>query len=197
MARAQRGIANFREDFGGSGELPAGWQWLVGRRPNARISDGMLTLTVADDSAAAVQSIVIPSFVAETAVDTRRLINGAFAGLAILGDRANQLSLVTNGKTIQIWSQRRGERAAIAETAAEPGATIRLRVACSDGNKFRFAVQGKDGAWTELAGETDGSFLPPWDRGVRVGVYVAGANGAAASFDYFLSKPDDGKLLAK
>jgi beta-xylosidase len=195
-ARSQIDLARFREDFSGRGELPAGWQWPVGRRPAAKLSDGMLTLTVTDDTTAAVQSITIPSFVAETAVDTKRLASGAFAGLVVFGDRTNQLSLVTNGKTIQVWNQRRGERTTIAETAAQSGGAIRLRIACIDGNKFRFAVQGKGGAWTEVAGETDGSFLPPWDRGVRTGVFVAGEKGAAASFDYFVSTPDDGMLFA-
>jgi len=57
-------------------------------------------------------------------------------------------------------------------------------------------VQAAGGKWKELAGETDGSFLPPWDRGVRTGMYVAGAKGAAGTFEYFASTPDDGKLFA-
>ena len=105
-------------------------------------------------------------------------------------------ALVTDGKKVQLWNQRRGERTTVAETGVQSRATIRLRVACIDGNRFRFAVQGADGTWTELAGETDGSFLPPWDRGLRTGLYVTGDKGAIGSFEYFVSSPDDGKLLA-
>ncbi len=47
-----------------------------------------------------------------------------------------------------------------------------------------------------LAGETDGSFLPPRDRGVRAGLFVAGANGASGDFAFFASQPDDAELLA-
>lgn len=195
-ARLQKPVTSFREDFGGQGELEPGWQWIIGRRPATRISDGRLTLTVADEPASTVQSITVPSFVAETAVDTKRLADGAFAGLVVYGDRVNHLALVTDGKKIQAWSLRRNERTTVAETTAAPGAAIRLRVAAVDGSRFRFAVQGSDGKWVELAGETDGSFLPPWDRGVRAGVYVAGSKGATGSFDYFVSTPDDGKLFA-
>ena len=195
-ARAQGDLSAFRDDFGGSGELPTGWQWPVGRKPAARISDGRLTLTTTDEPAAAVRSITVPSFVAETAVDARRLAKGAFAGLAVFGDRMNYLAAVTDGKTIQIWVQRKGERVTVAQFDAPTGAAIRLRVACSNGDKFRFAMQDGGGAWKEFAGETDGSFLPPWDRGVRTGVYVAGATNVAGSFDYFVSTPGSGGLFA-
>jgi xylan 1,4-beta-xylosidase len=195
-ARAQDDLSGFKEDFAGSGALPSGWQWPLGRKPAARISDGMLTLTSTEEPATAVRSITVPSFVAETAVDSGRLGKGAFAGLVVFGDRMNHLALVTDGKTVQVWSQRKGERTTVAQAGALPGAAIRLRVACSNGDKFRFAVQEKEGAWKEFSGETDGSFLPPWDRGVRTGVYVAGGDHAAGSFDYFISTPGEGKLFA-
>lgn len=196
VARSQRDVRTFRADFDRAGELEPGWQWVVGRKPATRVSDGKLTLTTTDaDPASAVQSITAPSFVAETAVATQGLANGAFAGLVAYGDRANHLALVTNGKAVQLWSLRRGERTIIGEAPAS-GDMVRLRIACVDGNRFRFAVQGEGGKWKELAGETDGSFLPPWDRGVRTGVYVAGGNGVAGTFDYFSSVPDDGKLFA-
>lgn len=193
---AQRDVARLRAEFNGRGELEPGWQWPVGHRPISQLADGSLALTAGDEPATAVQSITVPSFVAETAVAAKSLGAGAFAGLAVYGDRANHLAFVTDGKTVQIWSRRRGDRTVVAETPALAGDLVRLRVACSEGNRFRFAVQGAGGKWTELGGETDGSFLPPWDRGVRTGVYVAGPKGATGSFDYFSSVPDDAKLFA-
>ncbi|MES2692593.1 MAG: family 43 glycosylhydrolase, partial [Verrucomicrobiota bacterium] len=195
-ARNQKDVTSFRDEFGGSGELSPGWQFIFGRTALSKLSGGRLTLTAGEEGASAVQSIMVPSFVAETAVDTKTLASGAFAGVVVYGDRVNHLSLVTDGKTIQVWSQRKGERTKVAETVAQAGATVKLRVASVDGGRFRFAVQGAGGKWTELASETDGSFLPPWDRGVRTGLYLSGASGAAGSFDYFSLTPDDGKLFA-
>jgi xylan 1,4-beta-xylosidase len=142
-----------------------------------------------------VRSITVPSFVAETSVDTRQLAAASFAGLVVYGDRANHLALVTDGKTIQLWLQRKGARTTIAETGVPADAAIRLRVSCVDGDKFRFAVQEKSGTWKEIAAQTDGSFLPPWDRGVRTGVYVAGPDKATGSFDYFTSTAGTGALF--
>jgi len=86
----------------------------------------------------------------------------------MFGDRANHLALVTDGTKVQVWNQQRGQRTMIAQTPATAtagtGSVIRLRIACTEGSTFRFAVQGSGGVWTELAGQTDGSSLPPWDR---------------------------------
>ncbi len=197
--RQQGDVTRFRDEFDRGASLAPGWQWPIGRRPAATLADGAVTLTVTDGPATAVQSITVPSFVAETAVDVRRLTGGAFAGLALYGDRINHLALVTNGRTFQLWSQRRGERTVIAEApvAAGSGDSLRLRLAGIDGNRFRFAVPAPDGGWAEIAGETDGSFLPPWDRGIRAGLYVAGEVGAAGAFAYFNSTPGDAGLFAR
>jgi beta-xylosidase len=196
-ARVQPDVTRWREEFDGAGPLPAGWQWPIGRRPSATRAGGALTLTVDDGPATVVRPIAVPSFVAETVVQVRGLAPGAEGGLAVYGDRANLLTLVTDGKKIQVWSQRRGERTLVAEAPARSGPTIGLRLAGIDGQKFRFAAQGADGAWTEIAAETDGSFLPPWDRGVRVGLVAAGPKGAQCAFAYFASTPDDAKLFAR
>src|SRR4051812_47588185 len=92
-AKAQKDITVLRDEFSGR-QLDASWQWMIGRRPTTRMGSGRLTMEVTETSASAVQSIVVPSFVAETAVDLSQLAAGVTAGLAIYGDRANQLTLV-------------------------------------------------------------------------------------------------------
>ena len=196
-ATTQKDVTVVRDDFNGTGTaLGAGWQWMLGRKPVARLGGGLLTLESGDTATSAVQSITVPSFVAETAVERKAIAPGVRAGLAVYGDRVNHLALVTDGKKVEVWSEQKSQRHRVAEGEAPAGASIRLRIACVDGNRFRFAVQNAAGKWTELAGETDGSFLPPWDRGVRTGVYVSGAAGATASFDYFTATPGDEKLFA-
>lgn len=189
VARIQNDSTRFREDFSRAGALPTGWQWLIGLRPAAQIADGWLTLTATQEPASAVRSITVPTFQVETVVATRGLGEGTFAGLVAYGDRANHLALVTNGKTAQVWVQRRFERTVIAEAPVQASGSTRLRIGCVGGDKFTFAVENPDGTWTTLPGAADGSFLPPWDRGVRTGLYVAGPNGSAGRFDYFAFTP--------
>ncbi len=104
-ATAQKDITAVRDDFNGRGDLAPGWQWILGRKPNTRQGGGALTLEAGEFPASAVQSITVPSFISETAVDPKSLAKGALAGIAIYGDRANHLALVTDGKKIQVWSE--------------------------------------------------------------------------------------------
>ena len=194
-ASAQKDITKLRDDFSGR-RLSPSWQWLVGRKPSARVADGWLTLEAGEAAASSALSITVPSFVSETSVDPQKIAKGALAGLAVYGDRANHLALLTDGAKVQVWSEEKGQRRKVAEAGAKPGGAIRLRIACVDGNRFRFAIEDPAGKWKEIAGETDGSFLPPWDRGVRTGVHVFGQAGATASFDYFTATPGDEKLFA-
>jgi xylan 1,4-beta-xylosidase len=152
---------------------------------------------VATEPASIVRSITTPSFVAETAVDVEHLGANGFAGLVVYGDRANEIDFVTDGRRIQIWSRRRQLRSTVADVSAGAAAPVALRVACIGGNAFRFAVRSVEGKWQEVGTETDGAFLPPWDRGVRVGLCVAGPKSTQASFTYFTMTPDDAGLFAQ
>lgn len=194
-ARAQADTTVFRDDFTGP-RLAAGWQWQIGPRPDAKLDDGRLMLTGAGGMTGVVQSIRTPSFVAETIVDASRLGSGDFAGIVIYGDRANGIQFLTDGKGVQVRSRRKQKDALAAEARVEGGRPVALRVACVDGNRFRFAVRDPDGAWREVGGETSGAYLPPWDRGVRIGLGLAGKNPAQAGFAYFTLAPDGIRLLA-
>jgi len=74
LARNQKDVTHFREDFGADvrNGLPPGWQWPIARQPVAHVAGGFLTLTAGEEPATAVQSITVASFVAETAVDPKR-----------------------------------------------------------------------------------------------------------------------------
>jgi xylan 1,4-beta-xylosidase len=54
------------------------------------------------------------------------------------------------------------------------GASAFLRMTVREGHLYRFAVSGNGRGWKDVGGENDGSFLPPWDRGVRVALVAAG-----------------------
>jgi hypothetical protein len=56
-----------------------------------------------------------------------------------------------------------------------------------EGHLYRFAVSSNDGrSWQDVGAEIDGSYLPPWDRGVRVALV---ASGAGARFDWLRISP--------
>jgi beta-xylosidase len=83
-----------------------------------------------------------------------------------------------------------------ADTAAGAGiatgaGTVHLRMEVRDGRRYQFSWSADGKAWTPVkqkdAGvqEIDGDYLPPWDRAVRAGLFVMGAQGASGTFDNF------------
>jgi hypothetical protein len=49
--------------------------------------------------------------------------------------------------------------------------------------RLGYSTDGKN--WTELGQPLDVKSLPPWDRGLRVGLTCGGAPGACAQFQNF------------
>lgn len=196
MLRAQMDSTLFRDDFNGT-ELAAGWQWLIGRSLRAHLDAGWLWLSARGESMGVVQSIRTPSFVAETTVDASGLRSGSLAGLVVHGDRTNWIQFAADGKRLQIRTQHKREKVTVADVPVEADRPITLRIACIKGNRFRFAVRQGEGTWQEVGTETSGAYLPPWDRGIRVGVAVEGEAPANGGFDYFSLTPDSDRLLER
>src|SRR5262249_39507485 len=92
--------------------------------------------------------------------------------------------------------RQRSQDQEIAAVSLPKGDFVRLRIASTDGSTFRFAFAPVEGAWTEIAAEMDGKFLPPWDRAIRVGLEAKGPKGAASKFAYFSLSPDGSQLFA-
>ena len=76
----------------------------------------------------------------------------------------------------------------LAETILPAIPALYLRLQAQDGNRYRFAWSRDGRTWTDMqppAETADGSFLPPWDRGVRVGVVAQGPASTTAAFERF------------
>lgn len=193
-AAPQADTKRFRDDFDAP-SLASGWQWLIGNEQVTRLDGGQLTITAAGEPAGVAQSIRADTFVVETALELPVRPEG-FAGLVVYGDRANGIHFVTDGRIARVWSVRRQQKTVVADVPVDAGNRISLRIACVGNGRFRFAVQRPDGKWREIGGETDGAYLPPWDRAVRVGLGVSGGKGAQAAFDRFVFTPGEPALLA-
>jgi xylan 1,4-beta-xylosidase len=108
---------------------------------------------------------------------------------------------VLNGQKVEVWRRYENQQVAVvsvdAPTTAEGKLTLRMKAKA--GHLFQFSVQGEDGAWVDVGGTQDGGIsyrkdgpilLPPWDRGVRVGLTAGGTPGASARFDSLRITPE-------
>ncbi len=178
------------DEFAGASLAPA-WEWPVEDKPTFALQNGQLRLTARPDKGGA--ALGRPTLAANYAATTillnpNALPPGTTAGLAALGDPNNALSVLAGEGKLQVQERRDGKIRTLAEAALPPTAALHLRVQDQGGSHYRFASSPDGRTWTELlpASETaDGQFLPPWDRGVRVGVVAQGPASATATFERF------------
>ncbi|HLM55128.1 MAG TPA: family 43 glycosylhydrolase [Pyrinomonadaceae bacterium] len=182
---------DFADEFR-TARLDLGWQWPAASEPRVRLTPargGWLTLSPTaqdiNDPLAAVlaRPTTAGDYVATVSLDTGRLLKDATAGLSAYGDAENALgvSYRSNGQVV-LWRREKKEHREIASVEAPRSGRLQLRMTAREGRLYRFAWSADGSGWTEVGGEQDGSYLPPWDRGVRVALVAGGA--AGGHFDW-------------
>jgi xylan 1,4-beta-xylosidase len=168
------------------------WQWPVMEKPKTRVRNGRLYLTARPDHGAALgHQVYAANYAATTTLLNPELLPaGARAGLGALGDPANSLALTAGGGKLQLWQTREGKAQVLAETALPRSTTIlQLRVQVQNGTQYRFEWSLNGINWTAVGPANqptvDGAFLPPWDRGVRIGPVAIGPETTTAAFERF------------
>ncbi|HYP26257.1 MAG TPA: family 43 glycosylhydrolase [Blastocatellia bacterium] len=189
----------FFDDFK-SPALAAGWQWPQANKPVVRVTaggGGHLLLRPAsghaDDPIGAVlaRSTTTGDYTATAVIDLRALRPGqGVAGIAAYGDGENALGLSLGVGSAVLWRREKNEHKNISTmTDVMGGPVFHLRMTAAGGNKFRFALSPDGRNWTDVGDELDGSFLPPWDRGVRVALTAGGSAQASGKFDLLRITP--------
>jgi hypothetical protein len=181
--------ARVADEFTGSG-LAATWEWPVEDKPQFTLAGGQLQLTARPERGGA--ELGRPTLAANytattTLLNPAALPTGTAAGLAALGDPNNSLRLIASATQLQLLERRDGKIRVLAETSLPAARALHLRMQDQGGSRYAFAWSADGRSWTNLlpGGTTaDGQFLPPWDRGVRVGVVAQGLAGTA-TFERF------------
>lgn len=187
----------FFDDFTSAALVP-GWQWPNGRKPEANISNGLLTLVPPESRAtdviggALARSPTSGHYTAETILELTGLTPGTVAGLSAFGDPENALGAALNGTKVEVWRRQgnKHETVASVDAPAAPGGKLHLRMKVTEGHRYRFAASADGTTWTEVDAELEGDYLPPWDRAVRVALTAGGSAGASARFDSLRITPE-------
>ncbi|SMB87237.1 glycoside hydrolase family 43 [Hymenobacter roseosalivarius DSM 11622] len=182
---------NLSDEFDRATLLPT-WQWPVEERPTAAVRDGKLQLTARPQHSGAVlgQHTTTANYTATTTLlNPAALPTGTVAGIAAHGDPENTLALTTGNAKLQLWQLEKGKQKTLSEVKLPAAAALTLRMQAQNGNLFRFDWSTDGGkTWQAMPGITgtiNGTYLPPWDRGVRAGVLVKGPTTATATFENF------------
>ncbi|HKQ99029.1 MAG TPA: family 43 glycosylhydrolase [Pyrinomonadaceae bacterium] len=175
-----------------------GWQWPQASEPGINIEtarQGWLSLApTAEQASDPIGAVVarpttVGNYEATTTVEIGRLNSGALAGLAAYGDAENALGLSTGDGRVILWRREKKEQRTLATMDAPSARSLYIRMRARDGHRYRFAISSDGRTWKDVGEEIDGSYLPPWDRGVRVALTAGGARGATARFGFLRIEP--------
>jgi beta-xylosidase len=172
----------------------------VANEPDARVvtaGGGWLLLTPTAEhtteqtGAVLARTTTTGDYIATTLVDTTNLPADALVGLSAYGDNENALGAsVDSVQTIYLWRREKNNHITVKTLPnALKSPRVYLRMTARDGHLYRFAVSADGRRWQDLGEELDGSYLPPWDRGVRVALTAGGARNTAGRFGFLRIEP--------
>jgi xylan 1,4-beta-xylosidase len=178
-------------------QLSQGWQWPVDRTAAFYTlatsgQEGQIVLQALPDRLGNLlaQRTTAPAYTVTTAVDKRGLQQGALAGLAAIGDQENALGISVGAESIQVWRVEQGKQETLAQVSSPAQELIQLRLVAEQGDRMALSWSADGTNWQVLTKESlDASYLPPWDRAVRVGLTARGPAGATVAFNWFRYAP--------
>jgi xylan 1,4-beta-xylosidase len=172
--------------------LADGWQWpTIAPRPATQLCDGQLLLPAGPARLGnmVVRRTTAATYRAAATLDPSTLEPGTFGGIAAVGDPYNGLALVAGAEgVLEAWRVQAGQMQRLAHIEIEPCAALTLRLECWGGQRFRFAYSTDGATWQQLETEgftVNGTWLPPWDRGVRVALLAQGTSPTHVAFSHF------------
>jgi beta-xylosidase len=181
---------HFADDFKGR-HLNPNWQWPQKVPPVYDLSDaGTLLLKPNPDQGSDITGGVLAVKTASGEYQATTSLrrpgeDQAVAGLCAFGDMANALGISVNGSSVRIWRKGSKKLETLAEQSLPAGAQVHLRMKASEGHRFTFAFSMDGSNWTELGHPSEGQYLPPWDRGIRIALVAGGSNTSGAKFTSF------------
>lgn len=191
---------SFFDDFR-TERLQPGWQWPQANEPQISIErkgrSGVLVLAPSSEnqsktpavSAIVARSMTTGNYVATTRIETGAMRPDVMAGLSAYGDNENALGASISDGNVMLWRLEKGNNQVVTQVNASKGSFLFLRMTVRDGHLYRFAFSRNGRDWTNVGDELDGSYLPPWDRGVRVALAAGGASNATARFGFLRIEP--------
>jgi beta-xylosidase len=182
-------VLDVQDEFTASTLAPS-WQWSVEQTPTFTLQTGKggsLILPASPDQIGTLvgQRIKTAAYTASAALFQRALSAGTMAGLAAIGDPANAIGIAVGNDEVRLWEMKANKMKVLASVKAPKTEKIYFQVITRDAESLQFAWSPDGKEWNNMGGPVAAAYLPPWDRGVRVGLTAKGPAKATAAFDWF------------
>ena len=178
-------LEDHRNNFRGR-ELNGQWQWSVFNKPQFNLRGGALHLSASPAVTGSFlgHKTVSADYTATAKLHIKR--SGASPGLAVMGDDNNMIMAIYTEGVIRLVQVRDGKETILATKGMEKAKKVYLQANVRKGKDIGFYF-GKDKNRLQLLNDqpVDGSYLPPWDRAIRIGLISKGEKGKNAVFESF------------
>lgn len=170
------------DDFGGR-KLSNAWQWSVFQQPQFELKGGEIKLAAIPIYGAYIgRKIMVGNYVASATLRIDK--SNAGAGFGAIGDDKNRATINYRDGKLQLITMKDGASLVVAEKRITAGKKLYFRVHAKDGHHYRFQYSLNGKQYSDLNDTpVNGTYLPPWDRAVRLGIIAQGDPGTYAVFD--------------
>jgi beta-xylosidase len=178
-------LTSFTDEFSGR-SINSNWQWSVFQPVNFKQKRGRLELMAMPAVSGAYLGVKTISGNYTSTVEVKTKRTNATSGIGVIGDDKNTISLLYSNKVIKLIQLKDSVESEIFQKEVNPRRSLFLQMQVSNGKDLTF-FYSLDGKIFEQLNATpvDGSFLPPWDRSLRVGIIARGDANQKVSFDKF------------
>lgn len=151
------------------------WQWSVFQYPKYSLTGNGLQLSGLPTIPGAYigQKTVSGDYKATVKISPKG--TSATAGIGAVGDDKNFVCIFCRGNKLFVSVVKDGKESIIAATAIHMGNNLFLRMQVSNTTRINFCYSLDGNIYLPInKTPLNGSFLPPWDRAIRVGIFAKG-----------------------
>ncbi|HEU0065332.1 MAG TPA: family 43 glycosylhydrolase [Flavisolibacter sp.] len=182
----KRSQLSFSDNFNTSA-LSQEWQWSIFQSPVYSIKNHELHLHATKGAGTYIgQKISSGNY--EATVDIPHS-SSAVAGLGVLGDDKNYVAVSVKKDSVYLLQVREGKFVRVKGIHYSPGKFTRLKLTVMNSKDVRFFYSTDLKNYYPLTDKAvDATFIPPWDRAVRVGLISIGSPREVSVFRQFRKK---------
>jgi xylan 1,4-beta-xylosidase len=178
----EKDVEEFSKD-----KLDLDWQWSVFQSPVYSIKNDALELAgLGKDTTTFIgKKTLTANYKARTTI--RWAASSSEAGLALIGDDDNFINATVIGPTLKLTLRKAGKDSVVTQINVPKGQQFFLEMKVEGGKEVTFTYSTDGKKFTTLTkSPLDASYLPPWDRALRVGLTSRGAAYDRAVFENFI-----------
>lgn len=178
-------IAPVYENFDAA-SLSSRWQWSVFQSVSHKLTAGELHLASLPSATGAYvgTKIFTPKYKATALIRTDK--SSSSTGIGLIGDDKNAVTALFKNNTLELYHVQDGKEKILVTSKVRAKKKLYLRVEVNNNKDIRFLYSSNGKNYITLNDvPVDGSFLPPWDRAVRVGLVSKGSTEQKSVFDSF------------